>query len=130
MAANGGNNDRGDGRVWSEFDASMGLDDFDDVMDFIEVPGGDLFDWAEVPSNGADPSVDGSAPPVAGTAAITAPSSSAHQGVAGSSASAHQGGLDCTGCQILREIVHSNGRHFYCYTLLVNPHLMHMHSIL
>ncbi|KAK3136390.1 hypothetical protein QOZ80_5BG0433300 [Eleusine coracana subsp. coracana] len=61
-----------------------------------------------MPGNGYS-SVDGNAPPPAAGATIADPSSSGHQDVAASSSYVYQGGLDCTGCQILREIVHSNG---------------------
>lgn len=41
-----------------------------------------------------------------------------------SSSAVHQNGLDCTGCQVLREVLHCNGRHTY-----VLMHGTHKHGL-
>ncbi|KAK3136389.1 hypothetical protein QOZ80_5BG0433290 [Eleusine coracana subsp. coracana] len=115
MAANGDSN-HGSGQGQSPFHPLMVTDNFDDIMHLLHVPGdgglysppplqnltngsygGNPLDWTAMPGNGYS-SVDGSAPPAVGST-IAGPSTS----------SAHHGGLDCIGCQILREVVHTNG---------------------
>ncbi|TVU03968.1 hypothetical protein EJB05_50479, partial [Eragrostis curvula] len=61
-------------------------------------PAGDLFDWTATPVKG-NSSIESSAPS----------SGTHHQEVGASTSSVDQDVLNCTGCQILREVLHSNG---------------------
>jgi hypothetical protein len=143
MAANGDNNDDE-----GPFDPWTAPYDFNDVMHLLHIPGGlypppatapmesvttgcsygcnNPFDWTmPMPGNGRGYSfVESSAPPVA----MAGPSTSAHrQDVhASSSSNVNQGVLlDCTGCQLLREIQHSNGTHSYLLLMHIHTSIMH-----
>jgi hypothetical protein len=133
MAANGDNNDEE-----GPFDPWTAPYDFNDVMHLLHIPGGlypppatapmqsvttgsygcnNPFDWmAMMAGNEQGCSfVESSVPPVVGGTAMAGPSTSAHrQDVHASTPYVHHGQgvlLDCTGCQLLREIQHSNGTH-------------------
>jgi hypothetical protein len=132
MAANDDNNDHGADGKWP-YEPSLLMDNFnDDILNLLHSPsggvdglysppaaapmpnvttGGSTLDWAVMPGTGSS-SIDGNViPPAAGTT-IAAPSTTTHQdAIDASTSSVHQGTLGCTGCQILREVVHSNGRH-------------------
>jgi hypothetical protein len=132
MAAHDDNNDHGADGKWP-YDPSLLMDNFDDdILNLLHSPGGGddgLYSppaAAPVPnvttggSTLASPvmpgtgnsSIDGNVVPLAAGTAIAAPSTSTHQDtVDASTSSVHQGTLVCTGCQILLEVVHSNGRH-------------------
>ncbi|TVU51494.1 hypothetical protein EJB05_02926 [Eragrostis curvula] len=117
MATNGYNNDQSGEGKWP-YDPFPDLpDDSDDIMNWIHIPDdgdldflGELYPPPAAPMQNSGDPIDGTA--VAGNGNSSAmdvdPSTSArHQDVVG--ASDHQNVLDCTGCQILREVLHSNG---------------------
>ncbi|KAL6641708.1 hypothetical protein ACP70R_019889 [Stipagrostis hirtigluma subsp. patula] len=120
------------------YDPSFPLPD-DDALSFLNIPvspdppppaapvlpddvtagsssGGDVLDWPPILGGGCTP-VFGVAPTLMRSTVAAAPPNAAQDAGAGtsamassSSAAAHQNAVgDCTGCQVLREVLHSNG---------------------